>query len=164
MRPYEVMVIFESTTEPPVIQGIVDQVAQTIRDTGGNLGEIDRWGKRNFAYEVDHRREGYYILIEFTSQTQTVFDLDRMLGLADEVIRHKIIRLPEKVAGRKPVRSPRGSNRPARGTRPSKEAKSTRSESSGVGSASSSTSSPVSESIGLDAQVSVTSLGSDGVD
>ena len=100
MRPYEVMAIFEATTEPSVIQGVIDRVLETIRGTGGNPGAIDRWGKRAFAYEVNHRREGYYVVVEFTSGTQTVADLDRMLGLADEVVRHKIVRLPESVGGR----------------------------------------------------------------
>ena len=95
MRPYEVMAIFEATTEATVIQGVLDQALDLIRTTGGNPGAIDRWGKRTFAYEVNHKREGYYVVVEFTSGTQTVADLDRMLGLADEVVRHKIVRLPE---------------------------------------------------------------------
>jgi len=95
MRPYEVMAIFEATTEPTVIQGVIDQALELIRTTGGNPGAIDRWGKRPFAYEVNHKREGYYVVIEFTSGVQTVADLDRMLGLADEIVRHKVVRLPE---------------------------------------------------------------------
>jgi small subunit ribosomal protein S6 len=83
MRPYEVMVIFEATTDPTVIQGVLDQALEVIRSTGGNPGAIDRWGKRTFA-----------------SGTQTVADLDRMLGLADEIVRHKIVRLPESAGGR----------------------------------------------------------------
>ena len=95
MRPYEVMAIFEATTEPTIIQGVLDQALEVIRSTGGNPGAIDRWGRRTFAYEVNHKREGYYVVVEFTSGPQTVADLDRMLGLADEVVRHKIVRLPE---------------------------------------------------------------------
>ena len=98
MRPYEVMAIFEATTEPTLIQGVLDQALDVIRTTGGTPGAIDRWGKRTLAYEVNHKREGYYVVVEFTSGTQTVADLDRMLGLADEVVRHKIVRLPETKA------------------------------------------------------------------
>jgi small subunit ribosomal protein S6 len=104
MRPYEVMAIFEATTEPTVIQGVLDQALEVIRSTGGNPGAIDRWGRRTFAYEVNHKREGYYVVVEFTAETQTVSDLDRMLGLADEVVRHKIVRLPEaKIAAAAPA-------------------------------------------------------------
>ena len=101
MRPYEVMIIFEITTDPPAIQAVVDRVLETIRTSGGNPGAVDRWGRRPFAYEVNHKREGYYVLVEFTSEVATVNELDRMLSLADEVVRHKVIRLPEKVAGRR---------------------------------------------------------------
>jgi small subunit ribosomal protein S6 len=105
MRPYEVMAIFEATTEPTVIQGVIDQALEVIRSTGGNPGAIDRWGKRPFAYEVNHKREGYYVVIEFTSETQTVADLDRMLGLADEIVRHKVVRLPETKLAATPAAS-----------------------------------------------------------
>jgi small subunit ribosomal protein S6 len=105
MRPYEVMAIFEATTEPTVIQGVIDQALEVIRSTGGNPGAIDRWGKRPFAYEVNHKREGYYVVIEFTSGTQTVADLDRMLGLADEIVRHKVVRLPETKLAATPAAS-----------------------------------------------------------
>ena len=99
MRPYEVMAIFEATTEPTVIQGVIDRALDVIRNTGGNPGAIDRWGRRPFAYEVNHKREGYYVVIEFSAEPQTVADLDRMLGLADEIVRHKIVRLPETKVG-----------------------------------------------------------------
>ena len=96
MRPYEVMAIFEASTEPTVIQGVLDRALETMRGAGGNPGAIDRWGKRTFAYEVNHKREGYYVVVEFTAEPETVAALDRMLGLADEVVRHKVVRLPDK--------------------------------------------------------------------
>lgn len=99
MRPYEVMAIFEASTEPTVIQGELDRALDVIRTNGGNPGAIDRWGKRTFAYEVNHKREGYYVVVEFTGEPQTVAALDRMLGLADQVVRHKVIRLPERGHG-----------------------------------------------------------------
>jgi small subunit ribosomal protein S6 len=95
MRPYEVMAIFEASTEPSVIQGVIDRALETIRSTGGHPGAIDRWGRRTFAYEVNHKREGYYVVVEFSAEPDTVAALDRLLGLADEVVRHKVVRLPE---------------------------------------------------------------------
>lgn len=100
MRPYEVMIIFDVGAEPPAIQAVVDRALETIRSNGGTPGAVDRWGRRPFAYEVKHRREGYYVLVELSGEVGTVNELDRMLSLADEVLRHKVIRLPDKVAGR----------------------------------------------------------------
>jgi small subunit ribosomal protein S6 len=107
MRPYEVMAIFEATTEPSLIQGVLDHALEVIRTNGGNPGTIDRWGKRTFAYEVNHKREGYYVVVEFTGEPETVAALDRMLGLADEVVRHKVVRMPD--ASRSAAASPAAS-------------------------------------------------------
>src|SRR5271156_3831354 len=98
MRPYDVMALFESTTEPPGIQGGLDRALEVTRSAGGTPGAIDRWGKRTLAYEVNHKREGYYVVVEFTAEPATVAALDRMLGLADEIVRHKVVRLPDHKA------------------------------------------------------------------
>lgn len=96
MRPYEVMVIFDTGAEPPAIQAVVDRTLETIAAQGGTPGAVDRWGRRTLAYEVRHRREGYYVLIEFGGEPQTVSEVDRLLSLADEVLRHRVIRIPDK--------------------------------------------------------------------
>jgi small subunit ribosomal protein S6 len=105
MRPYEVMVILDAGLEDDAIRATVDKATEVITNAGGTVGRVDRWGKRRMAYEIGHRPEGYYVLIESSAEPQTMADLDRMLRLADEVIRHKIIHLPAKVAA-KVMRSP----------------------------------------------------------
>ena len=100
MRPYEVVVIIDAGLEDEQIRATIDRATELIRSRGGNPNRVDRWGKRRFAYELKHRWEGYYALIDVTAEPAVMAELDRMLSLADEVIRHKIIRLPEGVAGR----------------------------------------------------------------
>lgn len=95
MRPYEVMLIFDASLEEETIRAAVDRYAEFIRSRGGTPGKADRWGKRRFAYELRHRWEGYYVLLEATAETQVMEELHRMLSLADEVVRHKVIRIPE---------------------------------------------------------------------
>ena len=95
MRPYEVMLIFDASLEEETIRAAVDRFAEFIRSRGGTPGKVDRWGKRRFAYELRHRWEGYYVLMEFTAEVELEQELHRMLSLADEVIRHKVIRIPE---------------------------------------------------------------------
>ena len=106
MRPYEVMVILDAGLDDDAIRAAVDRITQLISARGGTPGRVDRWGKRRFAYELHHRWEGYYVLLDMTADVPVVAELDRMLALADEVIRHKVIRLPEKVAGRAPRTAP----------------------------------------------------------
>ncbi|HSS09592.1 MAG TPA: 30S ribosomal protein S6 [Acidimicrobiales bacterium] len=100
MRPYEVMVILDAGLDEDVIRATVDQATELITSKGGTPPKVERWGKRRFAYELKHKLEGYYVLIETTAEPATMADLDRMLHLADEVVRHKIIRLPDKRPGR----------------------------------------------------------------
>jgi small subunit ribosomal protein S6 len=94
------MVILDAGLDDDAIGAAVDRITQLISARGGTPGRVDRWGKRRFAYELHHRWEGYYVLLDMTADVPVVAELDRMLALADEVIRHKVIRLPEKVAGR----------------------------------------------------------------
>lgn len=98
MRPYETMIIFDLAVEAQAIQAALDRALGVIRSSGGEPGEIDRWGKRTLAYELQKRREAYYVVVQFTGEPATVADLDRHLTLAPEVLRHKVIRLPERVA------------------------------------------------------------------
>jgi small subunit ribosomal protein S6 len=108
MRHYEVMVILDAGLEEDAIRATVDRATTSLTGNGATVGKVDRWGKRRFAYEVRHRSEGYYVLIDTEAEPAAVAELDRMLGLADEVIRHKVIRLPEKapVGATKPADAP----------------------------------------------------------
>jgi small subunit ribosomal protein S6 len=121
MRLYEVVVIFDSAAEPSAIQAVVDRALETIRSTGGTPGQVDRWGKRQFAYEVNHRREGYYIVVGMAGETETVRELDRLLTLADEVVRHKVIRLDDAPGRSKDVGATVESE-PEQGTAPEQAA------------------------------------------
>ncbi|HET7523444.1 MAG TPA: 30S ribosomal protein S6 [Acidimicrobiales bacterium] len=100
LRHYEVMVILDAGLDEDAIREIVDRATLAITNSGGSVDKVDRWGKRRFAYEVHHRSEGYYVLVEATAEPAAVDSVDRVLGLADEVIRHKVIRLPDKAVGK----------------------------------------------------------------
>jgi len=92
MRPYETMIVFDTAVDAQSIQAALDRALETVRANGGAPGNIDRWGKRPLAYEIKKRKEGYYVLVEFSGEPSTVTELDRILTLADEVLRFKILR------------------------------------------------------------------------
>ena len=102
MRPYEVMIIFDAGLEEESIRAVLNRSTEALEGKGGKVARVDRWGKRRFAYELKHRLEGYYVLVEATSEPDAMAEMDRTLSLADEVVRHKVIRLPDSVAGRGP--------------------------------------------------------------
>ena len=100
MRPYEVVIIYEPSLEEDAVRAAVDRSTELLRSRGGTPGRIERWGKRRLAYEIRHQREGYYVLLEASAEPAAMLELDRSLSLADEVLRHKVIRLPDRIAGR----------------------------------------------------------------
>jgi small subunit ribosomal protein S6 len=97
MRPYESMIIFDAELEEPAIASVLDRLTELVRSGGGERGPFDRWGKRAFAYEMRHRREGYYVVTEFTAEPNVAAEIDRLLDLSDEVLRHKTMRLPDRI-------------------------------------------------------------------
>src|SRR6266571_4480751 len=98
-RPYEVMIIIDANLEEETIRAAVERWLQLIESKGAERGHIDFWGKRRLAYEVKHRTEGYYVVIQTKASPEAMGELHRVLSLADEVIRHKVLRIPEKVYG-----------------------------------------------------------------
>ncbi len=96
MREYEVMLILPAEADEQVVSTATDRITKVISTDGGEVGTIDRWGRRRFAFEIDHQNEGYYVVANFTADPAVQPELDRVLNLADEVIRHKVIALPAK--------------------------------------------------------------------
>ena len=109
MREYEVMLILPAEADESVVSGAVDRIAKTIGGRGGEVTNVDRWGRRRFAYEIDHRNEGYYVVATFTAEPSGQVELDRALTLADEVVRFKVTIKPQPKASRDEDRKDRGS-------------------------------------------------------
>ena len=101
MRPYEVMVILEPALEESAVQQVINRSTELLTKSSGTVNRVEKWGKRRLAYELNHRTEGYYVLFDVTSEPAPMDELDRSLRLADDVLRHKIVRIPEQAAGRK---------------------------------------------------------------
>lgn len=103
MRPYEIMVILEATLEEAAVQAVITRTEEFLSVSGSELARANKWGKRRLAYEIDHRAEGYYLLMEVRVEPDAVAELDRSLRLIEGVVRHKIVRVPEH-AGARPNR------------------------------------------------------------
>jgi small subunit ribosomal protein S6 len=99
MRPYEVVLIFDPGLEESAVQAVINRSTEVISSPGGTVSRVDKWGRRRLAYEIGHRGEGYYVLMAISADPGALEQLDRLLHLADDVIRHKIIRVPQQ-AGR----------------------------------------------------------------
>ena len=96
MRPYEVMVIFDASLEDDAVRALVDRFTRQLTNAGAKSVTTDIWGRRRLAYPVHHRSEGYYVVIHANAEPAALSELDRALTLTDEVLRHKVMRLPER--------------------------------------------------------------------
>lgn len=105
MRPYEVVIILDGSADDGTVQSVIDTSADVIRTHKGTVGEIQKWGRKKFAYEINHRSEGNYTLMEFSLEPSHIAELDRVLGLSDDVVRHKIVCTKGALAGSKPAKS-----------------------------------------------------------
>ena len=97
MRSYELMVIHRYDMAEPDVRSSVAEIEQAITAREGSVTNTDFWGKRRFAYEINHMNEGYYSVITFDGEVELQQTLDRSLSLLDSVVRHKIVRVPAKV-------------------------------------------------------------------
>ncbi len=116
MRKYEVMLILPAEADDKVVSGATDRITGVLGQSGGEVQKVERWGRRRLAYELDRHTEGFYLVVEFTADPASLRELDRVLSLADEVIRFKVAVLPEKAAarGRERAGVPRATARPER--------------------------------------------------
>ena len=92
MRTYELMMIHRPEMTEPDVRTQIGELEAAIKEAG-ELKDTDFWGKRRFAYEINHVNEGYYSVVQFLGEPPLVATLDRALSLADNVVRHKIMRL-----------------------------------------------------------------------
>jgi small subunit ribosomal protein S6 len=100
-RVYELMVIFDREVDESTLDGVLNQSTSMIELGGGRVATTDKWGMRKFAYEIDHKDEGFYVVLEIVTEATDLHELDRFLRLADETVRHKIFRLPDAEATRR---------------------------------------------------------------
>ena len=102
MRAYELMVIVDGDVDDPKAQSYVKMVTDGIANAGGSVhGKPDWWGKRAFAYPINKKESGYYLVVECVAEGGALDELERQLRLADDIVRHKLLRLPEHEAARR---------------------------------------------------------------
>ncbi|TXL56570.1 30S ribosomal protein S6 [Aeromicrobium terrae] len=92
MRQYEVMVILDPDLDERTVAPSLDTYLNVVRQDGGSIEEVDVWGKRRLAYEINKKAEGIYAVVQLTAEPTTVKELDRQLTLNESVVRTKVTR------------------------------------------------------------------------
>jgi len=98
MRQYEAVYILDPSLEEAQQTALVERFTALVEGQGGTIQHVDRWERRRLAYEVKGRREGYYVVMNFQGSAAAEAELMRVFGITDDVIRHMIVKMDERVA------------------------------------------------------------------
>jgi len=95
LRDYELVIIISPDVPEEEVPGTIDKVGQLITSRGGEVAEVDRWGRRKLAYPIMRYTEGEYVLTQFKFDPTQVADLEASMDLTEEVIRYVVVRKEE---------------------------------------------------------------------
>jgi small subunit ribosomal protein S6 len=98
MHPYELMVIVNPEVEDRTVQPMIEKFLGVITTGGGTVDNVDYWGRRRLAYEIQKKSEGIYTIVNFTADPATTQELERQLRLSESIMRTKVLRADEAVA------------------------------------------------------------------
>ena len=97
VNSYETLFIVNPTLSEDDVKATVDKFTALVAENG-TVGEIDEWGKRRLAYPIDDITEGYYVLVNFTSESAFPAELERRYNIDENIMRGIVIRLETKKA------------------------------------------------------------------
>lgn len=90
MRKYEGAFILLSNLEEDVRNAEIEKIKNIVVKLNGTIDKVNEWGQRRLAYEIDKKRDGYYVIMNFTSNADAVNEVDRICKISDNVLRHMI--------------------------------------------------------------------------
>jgi small subunit ribosomal protein S6 len=91
-RHYELLLILDPSLDERTVAPSIDTFLNVVRQGGGNVENVEVWGRRRLAYEINKNAEGIYAVINVNAPSAAVSELDRQLNLNESVLRTKITR------------------------------------------------------------------------
>lgn len=96
MKAYELLFIVAPTIDDETRAAVMKRIEATLAESNGKIDNVDEWGKRKLAYEINDLTDGDYTLIDFHADPQSIAELDRVLRITDAVVRHMIVNRPDR--------------------------------------------------------------------
>lgn len=94
-RKYEAMYIVRPDMGDADVQKLADRFKTVVEEKGGTVENAGKWEKRKLAYEIEGHKEGNYIMMHFEAGPDVPHELSRLLGINDDVIRHRVFKLDD---------------------------------------------------------------------
>lgn len=92
MRKYEMMVIIDPEVDDRQVNGLLEKPLAAFTKAGGTVDNLDIWGRRRLAYDIQKKSEGIYAVLNVTAEPAVVKELDRQFTLNEQIMRTKVIR------------------------------------------------------------------------
>lgn len=92
MNKYEILYILKANLDESVKEAQVEKYSALVTSNGGEVENVNKWGNKRFAYEIDGKTEGYYVLMNFTANPDLPQEIERQMKISDEVVRCMIVR------------------------------------------------------------------------
>lgn len=99
---YELVYIINPTVEEEARKDLIARFNGMIEQNGGTVDKVDEWGKRRLAYPINDLPEGYYVLVHYTAETSVPKEIERNMGITDNILRYLTTRIEHKTTGVKP--------------------------------------------------------------
>ncbi len=92
MNKYELLFIIDNDVADEAKEAVIDRITKVVTDNGGEVESMDKWGTRKYAYPINFKTEGYYVLVNFSAPTTVPAEIERLVRIMDETVRCMIIR------------------------------------------------------------------------
>lgn len=95
MRPYEIIFILDPGVSEEAVEGEIGRVRDLVGREGGEIVEVQKWGKKRLAYVIRKRREGYYVLLRVQCEPKAIPEVERHFKISDLVLKYLSVRVEE---------------------------------------------------------------------
>ena len=92
MNKYELLYIISSSATDEQKEAIIEKVKALIEKNGGEIAGIDKWGIKKFAYPIDFKNEGYYVLVNFNAPAEAVKVVNNAMNITEDIVRQMFIK------------------------------------------------------------------------
>ena len=95
MNKYELALVVSAKLDNEGVAAVVDNAKQLIERFGGQVSEVEEWGKRKLAYEIQKQTEAFYFFVQFEADTTAPAEIESRMRIMENVLRYLVIRKDE---------------------------------------------------------------------
>lgn len=96
MRKYEIMIIIDPAVDERQVPALIEKYTNVVTSEKGVVDNLDIWGKRRLAYEINKKTDGIYAVLQLTCEPATVSEIDRLMAIDEKIMRAKVMRTDSK--------------------------------------------------------------------